>query len=540
MTGTTDFTQYSHATLRGLVDGAKSSQDLLTRAGKLQEAGRVLADLSTALQGHLGSVQWEGPAAEGFKTWVGNLYKSAAIISQHSTTAGNAMTQAGEALSTAKTAVPLLPGAAIDTVDKRRKQAVMIPPNVESKLAVGGTIDGYMKGINKDWVTEDEAKQAQVTIDKEKQEAVLQLEKLAQAYSAATTTLNGIDTTVVLPGSPGSDVDKGSSSEYTGGGGSGGYYGGSHRSPRASGGSTGGSYSQPVANYFDGSSLPRHPGTGSNSYDPVRTEPISTHGGGQLPPTPQDPGSSLPSYPSDPINRPGTGLDSLPPTPTLPTQTFPTGPAPSGGPNMNPGYPSGPVGNPSGPNGLPMTGIPGGIPGGSVPARGGSVPGRAGSIPPRTTPFGAGPTPGKAANPGLPTGPVVGGREVPAGGRTGNPSGMGGMHPGMGGHGVGGSGGSSGSRGRGLTSTSGGTVGGRKGPAAGGEFTPGGTGLRNRAGAGAGEGRARPGQNGMMAPGGAGHAGRNERDRRKRADYLHEDEETWTSGTPHSNPDVIE
>lgn len=44
----------------------------------------------------------------------------------------------------------------------------------------------------------------------------------------------------------------------------------------------------------------------------------------------------------------------------------------------------------------------------------------------------------------------------------------------------------------------------------------------------------------MMAPGTAGHSGRNERDRRKRADYLHEDEETWTSGTPHSNPDVIE
>ncbi|MFJ9459427.1 hypothetical protein ACIRST_30615 [Kitasatospora sp. NPDC101447] len=33
---------------------------------------------------------------------------------------------------------------------------------------------------------------------------------------------------------------------------------------------------------------------------------------------------------------------------------------------------------------------------------------------------------------------------------------------------------------------------------------------------------------------------RKERDRRSRADYLHEDEETWTSGTPDSNPDVIE
>ncbi|MFJ9460824.1 hypothetical protein ACIRST_37875 [Kitasatospora sp. NPDC101447] len=43
----------------------------------------------------------------------------------------------------------------------------------------------------------------------------------------------------------------------------------------------------------------------------------------------------------------------------------------------------------------------------------------------------------------------------------------------------------------------------------------------------------------MMAPGTAGHGNQKDRDRRSRADYLHEDEETWTSG-PDSNPDVIE
>ncbi len=114
------------------------------------------------------------------------------------------------------------------------------------------------------------------------------------------------------------------------------------------------------------------------------------------------------------------------------------------------------------------------------------------------------------------------------------------MHQG-GGHGGGTVGGA---RGRGYSSTGGGVVGGAKGPVAAGEFTPGGSGLRNRAaaaGAASAEGAARPGQNGMMAPGMAGGAGeRRERDRRNRADYLHEDEETWTSGTPKSNPGVIE
>ncbi|MFJ7248287.1 WXG100 family type VII secretion target [Kitasatospora sp. NPDC098652] len=544
MSGPTEFNNIDHAVLKAMVDGGKPA-DVLKRANQLQDAGRVLTDLSQALQGHLGNVSWEGPAAESFKTWVGNLYKSAAIIAQHSTTAGNAMVQAGEALSTAQSAVPKPPQTEIDLLAKAKAQTVYMPSSVN----LGGkSVDDFMFSLNPNWVSKARADQAAATIEKEKQEAILQMEKLAQAYTAATTTLNGIDDNVVLPGTPATGKDKGSASEYGGNGNSGGSYGGSVRSPRT--GSYGGSYSPSGGNYGGATMRPRDPATNwQDPSNPTHPGPTPPHGGGQLPPPPQDPGTPTPpSHPSDPVTRPGTGLDSIP---TLPDQTTPVGPGggpvlPSG-PGGTPGYPGGPDGRgglPGVPGSGPISGFPVGTGGGSVPTKGiGSIPGKGGgSVPLRTGPFNGGSTSGKAGTPGLPSGTVFGREGAPGGGRVGGSpmgGGMGGMHPGMGGgHGV--VGGSGGSRGRGLTSTPGGTVGGRKGPAAGGEFTPGGTGLRNRAAAGAAEGGARSGQNGMMAPGAGGHGGKKERDRRDRADYLHEDEETWISGTPHSNPDVIE
>ncbi|MBD0669161.1 WXG100 family type VII secretion target [Streptomyces sp. CBMA156] len=515
---------------------------VLSRGTQLQAAGRVLKELSTALTSHVGNVTWEGPAAENFKTWVNNLQKSAQIIGDHATTAGNAMHQAGEALSTAKVAVPEPPQTEIQAVNKHKSQSSLL--NIP-QLAVGETADGYMKSVDPKWVTAAEFSLAKAKVEKEHQEAVLQMEKLAQAYSAATTTLNGIPADVALPGTPGSNSRDGSSNYPNGGatGGSGGS-GGPIRSPRLSGGSVGGDSNPSAGSYGGGTVLPHDPGAGSPGPGSPGYTPAPPHSGGQLPSVPQDPGVSNPSsYPSDPVNRPGTDLNSLPTLPTLPTQTGPYSPGggqlPPDGPTTLPGYPNGPSGQTNGPGipgGGPMPGIPVGPGGGSVQSKGG------GQIQTRTAPFGGGPGQGKGGTPGLPSGTVFGNREAgPGGGRVGGPNGAGGMHPGMGGaHGGSiGAGAAGASRGRGLSSTTGGAVGGRKGPVAGGEFTPGGTGLRNRA-ASAPEGGAQARQNGMMAPGMAGHGGRNERDRRKRADYLHEDEETWTSGTPHSNPDVIE
>ncbi|MFI9362639.1 WXG100 family type VII secretion target [Kitasatospora sp. NPDC053057] len=547
MAGETNFEGLDHSVLHGMVNGT-SPQTVLSRGTQLQAAGRVLTELSAALKSHLSNVNWEGQAAENFKTWAGNLQQSAEKLGAYSTGAGNAMHQAGEALSTAKVAMPEVPTTDIDTVSRHAGQTVdQAAYTTASFMPEGATpanLDSIMQKRKPGWVTQAEFQAASQRAYQAHQEAVHQMENLAQAYAAATTTLNGLGDNVVLPGTP--DTNQNNSTAISRGGDSGGAYGGSQRASRTSGGSTGGSYSPSAGDYGGATMRPRDPSTSwQDPSNPTHPGPVPPYDHGQLPPPPQDPGTPTPpSHPSDPVTRPGTGLDSLP---TLPDQTAPVGPGsgpvlPSG-PGGTPAYPGGPGGPgsvPGLPGGGPIGGFPGGTSGGSVPTKGiGSIPGKSGgSVPLRTGPFSGGSIPGKAGTPGLPSGTVIGREGAASGGRvSGSSMGSGmGMHPGMGGgQGVGGS------RGRGLTSTAGGTVGGRKGPAAGGEFTPGGTGLRNRAvAAEAAEGGSRSGQNGMMAPGAGGHGGKKDRDRRNRADYLHEDEETWTSGTPHSNPDVVE
>ncbi|MFJ9692938.1 WXG100 family type VII secretion target [Kitasatospora sp. NPDC101183] len=556
MAGETNFAGKSHDELYKMVEYTQPAV-VLSRSQHLQSAGRVLNELSNALKSHIGNVNWDGQAGEQFKTWAGNLQQSAEKLSAYAADAGTAMHQAGEVLSTVKSGMPKVPTDAQTWVADRiaQKPDPVVVKNMVRFVTTpnpgppsASEIDSAMAGktspsTGRPWVSETMAMAGTREVYMAHQEAIHQMEKLGQAYSAATTALNGLGTDVVLPGTPGDDGAKHDSTTASGGGG-GGYVGsgGSQRRPRSSGGSGGGSYRASAANYTDRSVSYRDPGT--NTWESTSGSPgsPSSHGGGQVPTIPQDPGhDGSPSSPSVPIDHTGTGLDSLPPTSTLPNPTIPgNGPFTPDGPGGTP-YPGGPSTPGSGP-GIPGAGpgYPTGGQGPGFPVGGGSSPipvkgGGSGTV--RPGPFGGGRGPGNPATPSLPTGKVFGLNEAgpPGGSRGGMP--MGGMPMGMGGHGGGGSGG--GSRGRGLTSTPGGVVGGRKGPAAGGEFTPGGTGLRNRAGAGAAEGGAR-GQGGMMAPGMAGHGGRSERERRKRADYLHEDEETWTTGTPYSNPDVVE
>ncbi|MGY0491382.1 hypothetical protein [Streptomyces sp. WG-D5] len=122
--------------------------------------------------------------------------------------------------------------------------------------------------------------------------------------------------------------------------------------------------------------------------------------------------------------------------------------------------------------------------------------------------------------------------------------GMGGMGGGAGAGGAAGRGTGGAGRTGASARTKGGVIGGAKGKT-GGAFTPGGTGLRNRGGAGAGAaGRGQNGRNGFgpAAAGGRG-AGRQQGEggnNSRRPDYLVEDEDTWTPKQRKANPPVIE
>ncbi|MER7707056.1 hypothetical protein ABTX81_29675 [Kitasatospora sp. NPDC097605] len=560
MAGGTNFEGINHPQLKSMVAGSDPAK-VTSRGNQLKDAGRVLDDLSRALAAHVGQIQWEGPAAENFKKWAGDLNKSAAMISEYSKGAGDAMVQAGEALGGAKTGVPEVPTKDVDMVKRHAAQPCLKP----SPVSIAGfgnptaMTDAIMKKEDPTWVSYAEAAAAQKRVDTAHQEAIHQMEKLGQAYEAATAKLNGLKLPE-LPGAPGDGpkaVDGGSEVPVGSGGGS---VGGTYR-PTGRGGYVVGSDTRTGGGGYvisGGSVTPRPPvPVPDGPKAPGHSTPIPPRGGSvPLPSDPNTPGAVTPpsTFPTD---RPSTGLDSLPTVPTLPGQTGPVGP--NGGGPVSPYPQGGGPGHPGLPGGGPGP-FPGGGPismGGTGPFTGGTVPlkgGGPGSVPPnRASTFGGGNLPAKSGGPGATNGGTVfGAREAAQGRAAGGPGGgggfggpAGGMHPGGGGHGGGAVGGS---RGRGYSATGGGVVGGvvggAKGSSAGGEFTPGGSGLRNRAAAGgaaAAEGAARPGQNGMMGPGMMGGSGeRRERERRQRADYLHEDEETWTSGTPKSNPGVIE
>ncbi|PYC82705.1 hypothetical protein C7C46_10140 [Streptomyces tateyamensis] len=504
--GTDDlYSYFDSLTHQQLVDMVKDAQPsvLSDRGAALTKAASDLADISGQLSAHSQHLEWTGPAADSFRDWVTKVADATTQLSGYATTASTQIQAAGTALGTAK-AMPPVPTEQMTTVQTRTDQMKWATPDIDAQRS---SVDRY-------WVTESQAAAAKAQIDSDHQAAVSHMVSLAQAYQQSTTVLEQ-QTPPLFPPSPTAVmgpqppmVDNQTDLNYSGPGKS----------------TSGGGKTTTI----------RKVSTPPATLTPAPVQPGPVHPPGTVRPGP--PVKPIPVPPtSDPVQPPSTGIDHTPPTST------PTLPAPTGPSSPNPTGPEGPTG---------FGGLPGGFPGGysgsrSLSGGGGDFPGITGGtrVPGRviggvTNPeegISGGIKPGgTSAKSPFGGGRVIGGEEEPSTGR----GGMGGMGGGMGGMHGGGAGRAGGlGRGRGLTSTEGGVVGGRRSSVgAEGEFTPGGTGLR-RAG---GEARAAgEGEPGYLPGGGSGGAGKR-KDRRNRADYLVEDEETWTDGTPESNPDVIE
>ncbi|MGW4380270.1 WXG100 family type VII secretion target [Kitasatospora sp. NPDC004531] len=522
----------------GGIDGA-SHQELLTMvqhtdpiavmqvSQRLLEAANKMDEISNELHAHMSGLDWQGDAAESFKTWGSKVSSSTMELASYSRNAGTYMASAGETLAAVKSGMPPVPHQDMETVSRYDGQpngAVSTGGAIIGSVipGVGGAIGSW--GANKiadmvdsDWVTKEEAQAAQRRVEQAHNEAVQQMTRLTQAYEQSTTRLNSVPPPVFPPLPEGTGGRTDLVDVPIGGDG-----GGAGRGP-------GGGTTMPQPPRVAPPAPPRQPlPTPAPSPAPNPPHPGQTPGPPHNPVPMPAPGPT-PPMPPGPVKDPGTGLDSTPTAPTLPN---PRTPLPGGG-----GIGSGDYGG-SGTGTGPVHG--GGYPGGGVPI-GGGYPGGG------TTGGGrvGGGTPGTGGVPGTGGAPGAGGRTGGAAaasagtgqaGRAGTP-GMGGMPHGGGGMGGGGgaAGGAGGARGGGLVSRAGGTVGGQRGPASGREFTPGGTGLRGRAERGA-DGRA--GQGGFG--GGIGGANRKGKPQGKRPDYLTEDENTWTSGMGPVNPNVIE
>ncbi|OII61106.1 hypothetical protein BJP40_07055 [Streptomyces sp. CC53] len=395
----------------------------LTKAGNaLEAASPQIIKIATDLRVYFDKVQWEGAGGDGFRLWGADMVSETLKLSDFTTTVGQEMQRAGQALSEAQKSMPEPAGQCY--ADPEKEQA-RIKDETGPKL----------------------------------QEAIRQMERLTSYYKTAKTRMESEEEPQFAPpewtykyiqGSPygdgGSGAPSGGATTYSQSGSGPSSFATQHypSGPSSTGSASAGSGGLPAAGP-ENRLLPE-PGTVPLPHEPVGTKldsvittPVQEAvGRGGIPPASTQP------------TGPGTGGPALLP-PVAPVTGPHTGSQPSRGP-VAPGIgaPRGPLPGGTGPLGLPRVGAPDGIHGGQA------VTGRGG-----TSPLG----------PRLPTGTVVG-EERGALGR--GPMGMGGPGAGF----QGGSG-AAGGPGRRLAAQPGGTVGGT--PASGavgrGPFTPGGTGL---------------------------------------------------------------
>ncbi|WP_175607705.1 WXG100 family type VII secretion target [Peterkaempfera bronchialis] len=540
-----------HTRLHGMVQSA-DPVTVLAVSDKLKAASSTMKEIADQLTHHMNNLAWDGDAADAFKDWGRKVASATDDLSQYTKTAGEFMHSAGSTLTEVRSSMPPVPEDDIALVRKYQAQPKILPGALSTPGIVVGAEVSRVPGVtNPNWVTASEAQAAQTRIDDAHQQAIRQMEKLGQSYemstdimsTASTPTFPPTPTTVMPPRPEPYDASvnvpvgpSGSGGSTGSGSGGGGRVQGT--TPTVRSGSTGGGGGGQVGGTV---SAPHSPVVGGGSAAPLASTGID---GVTLAPRSPDVTSGPP---------PGTGGQGGGTVTAPPTGLPGTGGALPGGGSTRPG--TGSLRNPGGgravvPGSTGGSGRGGGVGGGGGGRGGfggsvigereggiaGGTAGRRGGYGGSAIGAGAAETPGGTAGRGSGLGGSRGG--FPGGGREVEGGAMGGGAGAGGGLGGGAGRASGASSGRRLAMEEGGMVGGRRGPGNGGEFTPGGSGLRARAGGEAAAGD-RAGQG--MQPGGGAGAARNSKGRRgQRPDYLLEDEETWTSGTPDSNPTVIE
>ncbi|MET9612686.1 WXG100 family type VII secretion target [Kitasatospora indigofera] len=479
----TDFNNYSHGSLRSMVQ-AMNSGEVMSASDPWRRAAETLKAIHTSLQSTSGeaALDWEGSSSDAFYSKMTKLANNINNTASYAQDAAETLKHMAQAIDQAKKTMPEEPGLWDQFTD-----------------GFGDTVSATFGGDDEDTKT--------AVTDEKKAQAVAVMQTLAMKYRAATPVLKPPkggagrnEEDVPPPGEPTGAAIGGliaGASLGTVGSGSGG-----------SGGS--GSYASQSRTGSSTTSTPKAPKT---TAPPAPVDPAIK--GGAVQPAPKPP---------TPANvGPGTGIDGAVLAPSA---------AGSGAGSSNPG------GTGAGTTGAGHTGsggLSGGVPQGGLGGLGtgnktqgggtGSLSGGQNKAGAAGKEFGRGGTGAGAA-------------------RGGSAFGAGGMNEG--GFGGGGRGAAGGRGGASAASRAGGIAGQATGTGAGPgrkAFTEGGSGLGARSRLQAEHGTGPQGGKGAQGQGmPPSDAQRRKKDRGKggkRPDYLVEDEETWVSGQ-HSNPNVVE
>lgn len=496
----TDFESMTHEQLAALLDSAHTA-GASHLAARLSKAASTISRIGSDLMDHVKSLEWQGEGGDAFRDWGGQTASSTLRLGQYAEVASRWMDTVSQAIAEAKAAMPDTSETArakTDLADAHKTITALQQPGVHNDP------DAQQAART----AHTDATAAQHRIDAVRHEAVQQLRKLAQTYEYSAQQVNGVQPPTFPP--------------PAGKTGAGNWWVGQGRDV------------SPVSAPSSGGQSTGHAvGTTRSSSVPHSTTPAPI----------QSQGSFRTASHHTPVSQPvSVNIDSVDALPRTTTPSAPSAPATVDPPHR--GVPQ--------PNPLPRPpSVPssGGREFGQVPPRRGPASGRAPQVAPpgRTVPG----TPRLPREPGIvggrpiasparssssvPRGTVIGdgstqgrtpmGRVMPPGAQTGpgSPAGTG-----MTG-------------GRRLGTETGGVVGGRTGQPSrvgGRPFTAGGSGLVRPATApGASDKGSRAGFTGSA---GRSTDSRKDREKGQRPDYLTEDEETWTRESRRALPPVVD
>uniref|UniRef100_A0AAU3GTA4 WXG100 family type VII secretion target n=1 Tax=Streptomyces sp. NBC_01401 TaxID=2903854 RepID=A0AAU3GTA4_9ACTN len=506
--GRTSFEGHQLNALIDLIENSKP-EDLEDAGQALLKARTSINDAAQELGNFIKGVEWEGESGVAFREWGTGLVAHAEKLGEFAQTAGTQITVAGTGLASVRSSLPPRDSRLI------RKA----PDDIESPAQIEA---------NPEYA-------AAVKVEKDRQEAINQANRLASYYAVSEETLAGqepprfdkkLDVDMPRPQGYRLETETPASGASGGSGSSGG--GVSESATRHSTSSGQGSavnsngYETPAAVE---PVLDKNTSVEINSVAPP-PPPVTTPSTPSTPPTtgPTAPGGGPTSLmlpgPVNPMAKGSSrGLQGMPNAPRTISQTGNSGTRSGGGPATN-GRSQPPMGRPSSMQGGSSSGTTGRAGGGTQSPNAG----RSGITGGRPTPTNRAGTPG-ATSPRGGRGGIVGGtpqRAVPGAGASGGARGV----PRGTVIGAGGANNAARPAGRGTPSTKGvvGTPrGGAVRPGAGAKgFTSGGAGL-------------------VRGPAGRKDSGDEDQDDgTQRPDYLTEDRETWEAGRRGSAPPVIE
>lgn len=164
------FDNHTHEQLQAMIANGAPTQ-LTMQGATLDSAGSVMRQISEYLVRMSGKVEWQGEAGNAFRAWSKEFAREADKLGTYSTKVGNVLSNAGQALSETKSGMPT---AASDGV--WREEAAATPG-------------------------------AGLAREKQRQEAIAQLERLDSHYKVATENLTKLQEPNFRPISDVSPID---------------------------------------------------------------------------------------------------------------------------------------------------------------------------------------------------------------------------------------------------------------------------------------------------------------------------------------------